>query len=100
MHVPSVLVLWCGTFSISSFVQHVPVGFVLCHVYVLSSWLVCSRILMNFLLLPEEEERDGEINMDGLGRSSGLGYVDGNMNMAGLGYVDGDMNVFGPGRSP
>ena len=52
----------------------------------------------------DEEESDGDINIVGLGRSSGFG-VDGDTHMFGpgkssaFGHVDGDMNVVGLGRS-
>ena len=57
----------------------------------------------DFLLLPDEEESDGDMNVGGPGRSSGFG-VDGDTHMfgpgrsSGFGHVDGDKNVVGLGR--
>ena len=53
---------------------------------------------VEILLLLEDEESDGVMNVLGPGRPPGLGYVDGYLNMfvpgrsLGLGSVDGDLS--------
>ena len=68
--------------SVSSLTLHAtcPSCIVLSRVYVLSSLLFVVAP-GEFRLLPEEEESDGDMNMVGPGRSSGLGHTDEDPNL-------------------